>query len=413
MLLAQDFYAYMVYYYMFDDNKDWMLVVITVLSWVRGITLFTLLTSTRYMIGLIGEVLIDIIPFAAVVFYSIVAFFFINLTIGDQSTPPSLSMSLVQSYFDAIGNFSVDEYDVMQYIIVLLASVFNLIIMMNLLISIIGTTYGRVNDAAQVEDLKQLTNLVIEAESLLFFKRSYKNKTVLQICEEYTPPEVVASTDLKLRFRTVRSELNGLFKLTNSNQKENKETNAKILAKHEQSLSKIDNMRKDIVADLKTSIEELRKQLLENMQKSEEPVDENKKLFMCLNGHNLKENIVYERCCDICRNDIDNVEAFNCNICDFDMCLACALYYYNHNEVKTTLTCHEGHVLLHFHEINEVVTEKNYDEQNCRMCGVDFEGEGFHCLVCMYSVCKGCNSIYEEAGKSKEKSQCKSKHTLK
>lgn len=408
-------YAYIIQYYMFGNDVEWLIITTTVLSWVRGITLFTIFTSTRYMIGLIGEVLIDIIPFAAVVFYSILAFFFINLTVASIEVPV-IGDRLVQSYFDAIGNFSTDGYTSFQIVMVLMASIFNLIIMMNLLISIIGTTYGRVNDDALVEDLKQLTNLIIESESLLFPRKNNKNKQVLQVCEEFASAEV-AVDDIKTRFRTVRNELDALMKNSEKFQKTNEKLTQELVAKQELVASKVDSAKKDIISELKSTIEELRKKILESIEKADETEvkekEANQKLFVCLNGHNLKASFSYDCYCDICFKNINDEEAFNCGICNFDMCSACADYYYDHNDVKVAVNCHEGHNLLHFQDISELVNEKNYEDQVCRLCNETVEGEGFHCIACQFSVCNRCRLYYEEAAKNKEKKTCKNKHALK
>ena len=406
------FYAYFIYTVGYDNDIEWLLIVVTILSWTRGITLFALSTSTRYMVGLIGSVLIDIIPFAIVVFYSIVAFFFINLSAGKGDA--DLGINMYQSYMDAIGNFNTDEANAFQFVFVVVASIFNLIIMMNLLISIIGSTYGTVNDEALVEDLKQLTDLIIESESLLFTKRNSKKKTILQICELYTPPEIVGAEELKLRFRTVRTDLNLIRKQGENFMKQSEANAVAIFAKQDLALAKFDTIKKDIVTDLKNTIEDLKKQLIESMKKDdEEPEDKAQKLFLCLNGHNLKEIFAEERYCDICRVELNGVDALNCGLCNFDMCVVCAAYYYSHNDVKTGLKCNGGHVLLHFHDINEIIQEKNYETQQCRFCNTDFEGEGFHCLYCAYSACKTCADIYEVAIKSKEKNNCKGGHQLK
>jgi WD40 repeat protein len=404
-----------------------ILLLLTIISWVRGITLFTIYSETRYMIGLLGEVLKDIVPFALVVLYSVAAFSFITLSSNKISSPgePIETGQFLQSYFDAIGSFEGStEYTFKSFLIVL-ATVFNCIIMMNLLISILGTTYGRVNDDSLVEGLKQLTNLIIEAESVLFLRKGRKKRTFLHICEEYNPPEVAAD-DIRLRFKTVNAELAEIKKTHISNHSKNEETLKGIIAKQEDTISKLKTTKEELTAVFKNTTEELQKQILEVLKKEsankkpeEEEKNQNKKIFRCLNDHELKGNFTDEpRACDICRSYIQNTYVYQCNICNFDLCLECADFYFEHlKDNKTDFKCYLGHVLLHFDDINQFYNERKYEISNCRECNLDFSieesaKEAFHCIVCLYSVCKSCTDIYAKAIASKEKKKCTKPHEL-
>ena len=88
-------------------------------------------------------------------------------------------------------------------------------------------------------------------------------------------------------------------------------------------------------------------------------------------------------------------------VCNFDMCKECTLVYYEHSQTKTILTCYLGHILLYFPDIQSLVVDKNYENACCRLCSQGLEGPGFHCVVCMYSICDTCKRIHEESGKNK------------
>ena len=261
MLRVGFFFSYYIIRIYYNNDIEGFLITTMILSWIRGITIFALFQSTRYMISLIREVLKDIIPFASVVLYSIIAFVFIDLTFTDETQ--SLGFRILYSYFDAIGNITLDdkETNILRIVTVVLASIFNLTIMMNLLISILSTVYDRVNDDSVVENMKQLTNLIIEAEYFMFCKRKEKKKCILQICEEYNPPEIIGENEIRARFKNVRTELSIILKKTEKLQKQTETIDDNMITNKDTTVLKIENLRKELIADMRGMIEESTKQL--------------------------------------------------------------------------------------------------------------------------------------------------------
>jgi WD40 repeat protein len=394
------------------------LCALTMLSCVRGITLFGLSTSTRYMISLLNEVLIDIIPFAAVVMYSILSFALITLSVEhtDSDWVSELSVAydtVVVSYFNAIGGFDIGVAGFSK-VMIFINSIFNVIIMMNLLISILSSTYERVNEQAQVEDLKQLTDMIIEAESLLFYNKSNKTRSIIQICEEYTPPEVVGAADIKMRFRTMKNVIDAVRLQNDNNHKANVKITADLLKIASDSAARIDASKKEILGELKNAMEDIKKQILSSSQTEAKEKEADKDPFVCLKGHPLIENDdTYGRVCDVCSKEIDGEEALSCPLCDFDMCKECAELYYEHSKVKTGLSCHKTHTLLHFKDLASYLKEEKIEAQLCRQCKKDITGKGFYCVPCMFSVCHKCSEKFRKIDDLKTKPKCDNKHTLK
>ena len=83
----------------------------------------------------------DIRGFLILLLYSVAAFTFLFML---AQPGEDLDLSLLESYLTALGDWSVDEMNLTKLILFILATVFNLVIMLNLLISIIGETFGRV-----------------------------------------------------------------------------------------------------------------------------------------------------------------------------------------------------------------------------------------------------------------------------
>lgn len=416
-------FFYVLFYFKYSDPEmeytNEILLTVTILSWVRGITLFSLSTSTRYMVSLLGEVIKDIIAFAIVVFYSILSFAFIKLAFLDTSNFNNdagslINSNIISSYFEAIGGGDSESTGFTLFLVII-NSIFNVIIMMNLLISILGTTYGRVNDNAEVADSLELTEMIIEAESLYFHKRSEKKRTILQICEEYTPPEIVGQDDIKLKFKTVKNEMETI--------KENHEKFYKMCIskfeglafRHGDTQVKMENNKKDIIHEIKKYNEDLRKELITSMEEQAEDSKEDiRKLFVCLNEHSLKSRIAEGIICNICKGYFGNQEVFTCAMCDFDMCKGCAHLYHSHSSRKTPMKCRIGHIILHFDQIGEYLESSNRETgQCCRFCNTEVVDEAFCCVPCMFFACPACVQTFEKVNFNKDGSlKCQKSHSL-
>lgn len=75
------------------------------------------------------------------------------------------------TYTLAFGDFSTDDYSVFEWLAFVIASLFIPLVLFNLLIAIMGDTYDRVQTNAKCVDLQQQAELVLEIESLMYWKR--------------------------------------------------------------------------------------------------------------------------------------------------------------------------------------------------------------------------------------------------
>ena len=183
-----------------------LLVALVYLSMVRGISYFRLFDNTRYMINLLSEVIKDMTSFLILLTYStysfaLIYFIMVNNILStvavDEADPSADNSAKPFSHYVAIayllnlGTFETDAYGAFEWVIFFFASVINPLIMLNLLISIMGDTFGRVKEEQEIADMKELTEMVIEGEYLLFCRRRHGRKTYMQICkeEEVTDPD--------------------------------------------------------------------------------------------------------------------------------------------------------------------------------------------------------------------------------
>jgi peptidoglycan hydrolase CwlO-like protein len=73
-----------------------------------------------------------------------------------------------------LGDFDPDKYSVGQYIVFIIAAIMNLIIMLNLLISILGDSYDKVQFTMIETDYEQMTEVIIEMERMMIWNRDKK-----------------------------------------------------------------------------------------------------------------------------------------------------------------------------------------------------------------------------------------------
>lgn len=175
------------------------------LSFLRGISYFRLFKLTRYLINLLFQVCKDIQGFLVLLIYSTLSFCFLFIVLnrceGTESdcTVKSFSEYLMISYNLVLGNFEVNNLDIVEYICLTFALMINPIIMLNLLISIIGDTYDRVQSDSLSADMKELMDMIQEVENMMFFRRNNNKLQFFQECTEFEKQDQEAGWEGKLR----------------------------------------------------------------------------------------------------------------------------------------------------------------------------------------------------------------------
>lgn len=188
------------------DNKNVLLIVI-IFSWTRGISYFRMFDGTRYMVRLLSEVIKDMKVFFIILFYSTLAFTFIFYL----RNPDNLSFSefLTISYRLDLGDFDADYTEAFDWVIFFLATVINPLIMLNLLISIMGDTYGKVQETNDIANFQELTEMIIEIEKLMFWKKGLDHKYYMQSCDFLRGNET-EKDKVNERIKAMRTQLLGI-----------------------------------------------------------------------------------------------------------------------------------------------------------------------------------------------------------
>lgn len=137
------------------------------------------------MINLIIQVFKSISGFLILLIYSTFAFTFLFIVLTGTTEVPSFIAYLAISYNLSLGNFDAEDYDIIQWICISLALIVNPVVLLNLFISIISDAYDMVKTDCISADARELLDMILEVENMMFTRRNFNEKKYLQICKEY------------------------------------------------------------------------------------------------------------------------------------------------------------------------------------------------------------------------------------
>lgn len=163
--------------------KDFLLVLLVLFSWLRGISYFRIIRKTRYLIKLIMAATADISAFFIILFYSTIAFALIYQSMNREGDMLTFFLNSFKMNLGDLG--SGEASGVIGTVMFIIVSIINPVIMLNLLISIMGDTYGRVKEGEVVADARQLAEMILEVEGIMGWRRSLNEMFFVKIlCEE-------------------------------------------------------------------------------------------------------------------------------------------------------------------------------------------------------------------------------------
>ena len=209
-------------------NND-VFTLLTLFSWLRGITYFKLFERTRYLIKLIMEASVDILSFFLLLFYSTLAFAFIMQSVDYSRVNVeeavcheqgySITCYFLNSYVQNLGELSASPTNFLTWVLFIIISIVNPVIMLNLLISIMGDTYGRVKAGKVVADAREVAGMVLEVETLMNWNRALNGKTFLKVlCEEADLK--TGEKDVDEMVKELGDEIQGLMDLIENGESE-------------------------------------------------------------------------------------------------------------------------------------------------------------------------------------------------
>jgi hypothetical protein len=171
-----------------ESEVTYVSYIMCIFNFFRGLSGFRVFESTRFYVRLIIEVCINVTPFIAVFLYTTLFFGMLNYSSGLQwrnmasngvfygiwKTPMELNM----------GNFSNSLNPDLNFLYFMLCSIINVIIMINLIVSILGDSYDKFQaENAEIGNM-EMADLAIEIETLMIWRRRQSKQLYLQVCTE-------------------------------------------------------------------------------------------------------------------------------------------------------------------------------------------------------------------------------------
>ncbi|OMJ88813.1 hypothetical protein SteCoe_9203 [Stentor coeruleus] len=167
-----------------DNYSEFQIITwfMVLLNFFRGLSCFRAFDMTRYYTRLIIKAAFDSISFLTIFFYSTLAFgVMYYATVMDNYTnftiwkvPYELNM----------GNFNNTDDFTLEYMTFIMASIINVIIILNLLISILGDSFEAFQTEAEHIDCLEMAEFCKELETLMFWKRNFNEKRFMQRCQD-------------------------------------------------------------------------------------------------------------------------------------------------------------------------------------------------------------------------------------
>ena len=171
----------------------------------RGFTYFRTFKMTRLFVRLTLEVVKEMYSFLIIFAYSTIAFGMMYAVLVPEHIESAFK-AWMTAYELLMGTYSTDNFHGLQWVCFTFASLVNVIIMFNLLIAILGDAYEQAQMSAKENDMLEMLRIVIEYESMLFWRRNAGQKSVFSLCAASNCSDLFAHWGGKII--TITSEIN-------------------------------------------------------------------------------------------------------------------------------------------------------------------------------------------------------------
>ena len=215
------------------DIRVTLQVVTALLLWYKLLKFLRINKNFAYLIRMIAMVVSDMSPFLVVFTVLLIAFadaFFSESTTTcevdseEERCLPDFFSAVVHSYTTALGEFDTfPDWSITAWALFLICTIFNLIVMLNLLIAIIGDTYGRVSNTKHLHATKELCGVITDCRDFDLFKRVTPTPCSYLFTAVYNKEETTADKDLFDVHRAVHGLKEQLGNISEKVQASNKE----------------------------------------------------------------------------------------------------------------------------------------------------------------------------------------------
>lgn len=162
---------------------------ITVIKWlmvfsnfIKGLNIFKTFNATRFYMGLLIRAIIETYSFLIIFCYSTLAFGALYVaSVGNTDSPFIMLWRVPYELNFGVFN-SVDDLSI-EYLYFILASLLNIVMMLNLLIAILGDSFDKFQIEALELDYKEKLDVILEIECLFVLLNTRKRKGFFQLCD--------------------------------------------------------------------------------------------------------------------------------------------------------------------------------------------------------------------------------------
>ena len=167
------------------DDTNAVAGVAVLLLWVRVFYLLRVFPDTAYLVSMITYIILDMRFFLLALFLAVCAFANAYYILGRNSEEDNFSgdnawQAFIYSYRTGYGDFDVEGFgtrdEILIWIIWFINTIIIAIILLNLVIAIMGDTFGRVQETQEATKLKEYASIMRESE-FLFTRSSFFRKT--------------------------------------------------------------------------------------------------------------------------------------------------------------------------------------------------------------------------------------------
>ena len=160
-----DVYCVIEYLNEFEEYQNYLFLVTLFVSILRAFGYFRVFKATRWLIYLVLDIVYQLWSFILVTVYIVLSFWVLDFALRAS---------------DSSLDFGSDiKLNIMLFFFILIV---NPLIIINLFINIVGNALEKINNEKGVKDLLEVTELVLEAESLMIWRRFLKRNSYFQVC---------------------------------------------------------------------------------------------------------------------------------------------------------------------------------------------------------------------------------------
>lgn len=171
--------------------NDYILELLLVTSCIRGISYFRIFSRTRYLIRLLQESIQSILGYLVFFSYFIIGFSIISY-VNDLSGVEKFTQiqEIYKTYELTLGSFNKNNnYDVAQWTILTLISLILCIIIFNIMISLLGDSFEKVQTDSLSADTQELLEMIFEVENMIVMRRDRNNVYYFHFADNYFKDE--------------------------------------------------------------------------------------------------------------------------------------------------------------------------------------------------------------------------------